>query len=175
MITSTILSEVITDQCWKLTATLLSKYDLDDLSHPIQEYWCTFIHFAQRFDDIFAKELIELAALARVSLDMGDEFGAKQMVGTLIDNGNESDLNFREACNKIIHANSVEIKLEWSNRHPLDNDRNGYGESRIDGKATVDRFKNPIIMTQGEYRGMEWKTNIHFLKYVSILEEKFSS
>lgn len=168
MITSTILSEIITDQCWKLTATLLSKYDLDDLSHPIQEYWCTFIHFAQRFDDIFAKGLIELAVLARVSLDMGDEFGAKQMVGTLIDNGNRSDINFREACNKIIHANSVEIKLEWSNSHPLDNGRNGYGESNID------RFKNPIIMTQGKHKGKEWKTNIRFLKYVSILEEKFS-
>ena len=175
MITSTIISGIITEQCRKLTATLLSKYDLDDLSHPIQEYWCTFIHFAQRFDDIFAKELLELAVLARVSLDVDCEFGAKQIVGTLIDNGNRSDINFREACNKIIHANSLEIKLEWSNSHPLDNGRNGYGESRIDGKATVDRFKNPIIMTHGEYRGMEWKTNIHFLKYVSILEEKFSS
>ncbi|MCD6394222.1 MAG: hypothetical protein J7M40_12035 [Planctomycetes bacterium] len=158
----------MTDQCWKLTATLLSKYDFDDLSHPCGEYWCSFIQFAQRFDDIFAKELIELAVLARVSLEVDGEFGAKQIVGKLIKNGNESDLNFREACNKIIHANSLEIKLEWSNSHPLDNGQNGYEE------GDIVRFKNPIIMTQGTFREVEWKANIHFLKYVSILQEKFS-
>jgi hypothetical protein len=168
MITSTILSEIITDQCWKLTATLLSKYDLDELSHPIQEPWCPFIDFAFRFDDIFGKELIELAVLARVSLDVDGEFGAKQIVGTLIDNGNRSDLNFREACNKIIHAKTFEAKLEWSNSPPLDNGRNGYGET------TIDRFKNPIIMTQGVHNRKQWEANIHFLKYVSILKEKFS-
>jgi len=65
MITSAILSEIVTDQCMQLTAILLSKYDFIDLSHPVHEYWCPFENFVNSFDDVFAKELIELSALAR--------------------------------------------------------------------------------------------------------------
>ena len=168
MITSGILSEIVTDKCMKLTAILLSKYDFIDLSHPVHEYWCPFENFVIRFDDIFAKELIELSVLARVCLDVDDTFGSEEIVGSLSEDSKQSDLTFRQACNKIIHAKTYEVKLDWSNKHPLDNGRNGYGESDIK------KFKNPIVKTAGKYNKKEWKADILFLKYINVLREKFS-
>jgi len=168
MITSAILSEIVTDQCMQLTAILLSKYDFIDLSHPVHEYWCPFENFVNSFDDVFAKELIELSALARVSLDVDNTFGSKDIVGSLSQDGKQNDLTFREACNKIIHAKTYTVDLAWSEKHPLDNGRNGYGESDIN------RFKNPIVKTVGEYNEKEWQADILFLKYISVLREHFS-
>ena len=168
MITPAILNELVTDQCMKLTATLLSKYDFVDLSHPAHEYWCPFENFVIRFDEIFAKELIELTALARVSLDVDDTFGSKEIVGSLFEDGKQGDLTFRQACNKIIHAKTYEVELAWSETHPLDNGQNGYGESDIK------IFKNPIVKTAGEYHRKEWKADIIYLKFISVLREKFS-
>ena len=131
MISSNILSEIISDQCMNLCTRVLSQYDFIDLAHPIQEYWCPFENFKLRFDDIFAKEFIELAALVRVILDVDDSFGSKEVVGTITQDGNKIDMSFRDACNKIIHAKTIDIDFAFSERHPLDNGKNGYGESQV--------------------------------------------
>jgi len=169
MICLSILSETITDQCMHLTATLLSQYDFIELSHPVQEWWCPFENFKNRFHDVFAKELIELSALVRVRLDIDGEFGSKAIVGTLTQDRKQRDLSFRQACNKIIHAETLDVDFTWSNKHPLDNGRNGYGES------LTKRFKNPIIKTTGKYREMVWQADICSLKYIEVLREIFST
>ena len=168
MISSAILSERVTDQCMNLSSVLLSQYDFTDLAHPWQEYWCPFENFRTRFDDILAKALVELAALARVTLDVDSKFGSKMVVGELTQDGKKMELSFREACNKIIHAVTLKIDLAFSDRHPLDNGKNGYSDSQIK------RFKNPIIRTEGEYKKKVWKANIYFFKYIKVLKWKFA-
>lgn len=168
IVTPGILSEILTDKCMNLTAMLLSQYDFVDLSHPVHEHWCPFENFVARFDNIFAKELIELSALARVYVDVDDTFGSKQIVGSLSEDSRQRNLTFRQACNKIIHARTYKVRLDWSSKHPLDNGGNGYGESDIK------KFKNPIIKTAGTYQKKEWKADIFFLKYIDVLREEFS-
>jgi hypothetical protein len=168
MVTLEILSEILTDQCMKLTSLLLGKYDFIDLSHPSHEYWCPFENFAIRFDDVFIKELMELSVLARVSIDVDNTFDSKIIVGTLSEDGKQSNLPFRQACNKIIHAKTCNVELAWSEKHPLYNGRNGYGESDIS------KFKNPIVKTAGEHNKKEWQSEILFLKYIDVLRERFS-
>lgn len=165
MICLPILSEIVTDQCMRLTSTLLSQYDFIELSHPINEYWCPFENFKNRFDDIFAKELIELSALARVSLDIDGKFGSKAIIGTLTQDKKQCELSFRQACNKIIHAKTLEVDFAWSDKHPLDNGQNGYDES------LAKTFKNPIIKTTGTYREKDWKAGIWFVKYIEVLRD----
>jgi hypothetical protein len=170
MLTSYALGEVVSTQCWKVTSLLLSKYDLDHLSHPLQEPWCSFVHFAERFDDVFIKELLELAAIARVNIDVNRVAGEAKIVGSLIEGGKEKHLNFREACNKLIHANEYELIFDWTSSHPLDNGTNGYNDVFAVGKR---KFKNPKICTKGKFRGQEWQATIIFVKFVDVLEGTF--
>ena len=146
MISPAILSEMVTDQCMRLTGALLGQYDFIDLSHPLHEYWCPFESFKIRFDELFAKDLIELSVLARVCLDVDEEFGSDAIVGSLTEDNERCELSFRQACNKVIHAETLDIDFAWCDRHPLDNGRNGYAES------SVKTFKDPIVKTTGQYR-----------------------
>ncbi|MGB7580890.1 MAG: hypothetical protein WBL85_00390 [Sedimentisphaerales bacterium] len=163
------LEESIADQCWKVTSLVLARYDFSELSHPWQEYWCPFIDFCNKFDAFFIKSVLELAAIARVNLDVEDVGTANLIVGTLTQNNETKDLTFREACNKLIHAMQYEILFDWETKHPLDNGTNGYFETKLE------RFKNPKIRTTGKYQSDNWEAVIRFLPFITELKDTFGS
>jgi hypothetical protein len=156
----------IEEKCWKLSSYILSQYDFQYLSHPANEYWCIFENkFKESFTTVFFKELIELAGLLRALLDSepltieiqnnDNSFGVLKK-----ETGETIKLSYRDVCNKIIHAISYEVKFNFSERHPLDNTKNGYGET------VITEFKNPKIITQGSLKGKQWNTEIDFLKFI---------
>lgn len=158
----------IEEKCWKLSSYILSQYDFQDIAHPANEYWCIFENkFKDSFETIFFKELIELVGILRALLDSeslkieNEIYGVENVFGLLKNETGETiKLSYREACNKIIHAISYEVKLNYSKQHPLDNNKNGYGETEII------KFKNPKIITQGSFNGKHWNAEIDFLKFI---------
>jgi len=162
------IQESLNDKCWRLSSYLLSQYDIKELSHPWKEYWCIFENnFKQSFKNIFFKEFIEISALIRALLDIDDikipkEFaGISTQVGTITcDNGKEKELTFRDACNKIIHSKKYSVSFLWSEQHPLCNGKSGCEAS------DSEKFKNPIISTEGDYHGKTWVAKIEFFKFI---------
>lgn len=128
-----------------------------------------FSRIISGINSIFMKKLIGFAGILRALLNAEsifipvkhEEYGFDQSVGQLSKNDNTEPLSFREACNKIIHANQYEIKFSYSEVHPLDNGRNGYGSAH-------EKYKNPIIVTYGEYRNVPWISNLEFLKFIDM-------
>ena len=162
------IHESVDEKCWKLSTYLLAQYDIKEMSHPYQEYWCIFENqFQASFDKHFFKELIEIAALLRTLLDINEikiekEFaGISTQVGKLTDGKNSNELFFREACNKIVHSKKHSIKLLFDDKHPLCNGKNGYE------KSDVKIFKAPIIVTGGRFHdGGSWVAEIDFFKFI---------
>ncbi|MBU1820515.1 MAG: hypothetical protein KKG00_03245 [Bacteroidetes bacterium] len=163
------IEESIKDKCFTLTSLILAQYDITALRHPYGEYWCIFTNdFQSKFNTNFMMELTSLIGLLRAVMDIesinipvkNENYGFDQSVGILtIDTSNEP-LSYREACNKIIHADSYQIQFSYSEKHPLFDERNGYDneESRS--------FKNPMLVTRGKYRGKIWISDLNFLKFI---------
>ncbi|NPD86970.1 hypothetical protein HNS38_19615 [Lentimicrobium sp. L6] len=93
------------------------------------------------------------------SLNEEDYRNYNIVVGTL-KKIEESDLKLRNACNKIIHADSLHIDFPIQDTHPLDNGKNGYGDNELSS------FRNPMIITKGEYQGNEWTAEISVIKFI---------
>jgi hypothetical protein len=163
------IEDSVKEKCWKLSSYILAEYDFRNLRHPWDEPWCFFAStFSEKFENTFIKELIEMAALMRSlqdvhSNDNNEESNAfpSNDIGLLIHNdGTQEVLDFRKACNKIIHALEYSIDLTFSNEHPLSNGKDGYNDS------TLDNFKSPIIITRGKYGKLEWQASIYFFKFI---------
>ena len=123
------IEDTIVDKAYALNSMIISQYDVTALKHPDEEYWCIFTNnFQDQFDSTFMKELIGFAGTLRALLDVesisipveNEEYGFDQSVGQLSKNHNIEPLSFREACNKLIHANQYEIRFSYSEAHPLD-------------------------------------------------------
>jgi hypothetical protein len=164
------IEDSITEKAYLLSTMILSQYDIINLKHPSEEYWCIFTNnFQEKFDSNFMKELVRFAGILRALLDIesiyipieNEEHGFDQSVGQINLRGNTEPLCFREACNKIIHANQYEIRLNYSESHPLDNSKNGY-------KSIFKSYKNPIIVTYGEFQGKNWNSELNFMKFVEM-------
>ena len=84
-------------------------------------------------------------------------------VGILTTNSSDKDLTLREACNKTIHAKNHNISFNWSDKHPLFNGKNGY-EDYEDSENI--KFKDPIIITEGTHKNVDWISKIHFFKFI---------
>ena len=165
--------ELIKEKCWKLSSYLLAEYDFQELTHPANEYWCKFgTDFKESFKKKFFKELIELAGLIRAILDMHNLSSEKyEIVGKIeYENKEIEKLDYRESCNKIIHANYYSIDYKKVDSHPLDNGKNGYNNSENEN------YKSPIIITEGFYRKKKWKSELTFIKFIdetlNILNER---
>jgi len=159
----------IKEKCWKLSSYILAEYDFKNLEHPWNEPWCLFGNtFKDMFENTFIKELIEMAALLRSLQDVHRTDNNQESnvfpsndIGLLIHNdGTQEVLDFRKACNKIIHALEYSIDFTFSKEHPLSNGKDGYSDS------TLDNFKSPIIITRGKYGKQEWKAEIYFFKFI---------
>jgi hypothetical protein len=155
--------ELISEKCWKLSSYLLAEYDFKELIHPANEYWCKFgTDFKDSFKKVFFKELIELAGLIRAILDMhnlsSENYG---IVGKIeYENKEVENLDYKESCNKIIHAKSYSIDFKKTDSHPLENGKNGYNDS------DNSNYKNPIIITEGTNRRKKWKSEITFINFI---------
>lgn len=163
------IEDSVKEKCWKLSSYILAEYDFRNLRHPWGEPWCLFANtFSEKFENAFIKELIEMAALMRSlqdvhSTDNNEESNVSLSndIGSLThDNGTQEVLDFRKACNKIIHALEYSIDLTFCKEHPLSNGKDGYNDS------TLDNFKSPIIITKGKYGKHEWQANIYFFKFI---------
>jgi hypothetical protein len=155
--------ELITDKCWKLSSYLMAQYDFKELTHPANEYWCKFGNeFKESFEKNFFKELIELAGLLRAILDMHSLSSENyEVVGKIkYENKEIEDLDYRESCNKIIHAEFYSIEFIKTDSHPLDNKKNGYNDS------DYDNYKNPTVITEGFYRKTKWKSELTFINFI---------
>ena len=155
--------ELINQKCWKLSSYLLAEYDFQDLTHPFNEYWCKFGgDFKELFKKVFFTKLIELAGLIRAILDMHNlrpkEYG---IVGKIeYENKEIEKLDYRESCNKIIHADYYTIEFKKVDSHPLDNGKNGYNKSKYEN------YKNPIIIIEGFYKNKKWKSELNFIRFI---------
>jgi hypothetical protein len=155
--------ELITEKCWKLSSYLLAQYDFHELTHPANEYWCKFgTDFKESFKKVFFKELIELAGLIRAILDMHNlSSQSHEIVGKVeYENKEIENLDYRESCNKIIHADYYSIEFKKVALHPLENGKNGYNN------PVNDSYKSPIIITEGFYRNQKWKSELNFIKFI---------
>ena len=79
----------------------------------------------RQFEDAdYSENLVMLSSLARAN---DDERGTLKNleknfpdgVGNLAENGKTIALTPREACNKVIHANTIRFDLNWSKEHPI--------------------------------------------------------
>lgn len=159
----------IKEKCWKLSSYILAEYDFRNFEHPWNEPWCFFGNtFSEKFENTFIKELIEMAALMRSLQDVHCTDNNEESniylsndIGLLTHNdGTQEVLDFRKACNKIIHALEYSIDLTFSKEHPLSNGKDGYNDS------TLDNFKSPIIITRGKHGKQEWQAKIYFFKFI---------
>ncbi|MDP9193253.1 MAG: hypothetical protein M3P06_16265 [Acidobacteriota bacterium] len=100
--------------------------------------------------------LVSIAASYRIKFDDGSwEHGFwlhrdASTVGTLVENvdapENEKALTFREACNKIIHAQRVHFDTA---SHPV----------------TQAQFLNPMVHLYGSKAGSSWKSSLHLVQF----------
>ncbi len=82
-------------------------------------------------------------------------------VGIITQNGEEKPLSLREACNKIIHCTKYKWNLAYSNEHPL------YPYPDVPNELEDwQKYKNPILELEGEYRGSDWNAKVFLLKYI---------
>ncbi len=109
-----------------------------------------FFKMAKIFERSKASELIiSLAIMSRILLDssnIDNESCKKNLVGKIIINDETKALNFRESCNKIIHAKHINF----------DNDK---AENIEDG------FLRSAIYLYGDKNGNNWKAIINIVSF----------
>lgn len=122
----------------------------------------------RQFEDTEISEtLLTLAALARAC---DDEFGLLKQgdtvfphgVGTLTTDNGIEPLTLREACNKIVHAQSLTYDLSRGNKNPIWDKWYKDQEQSITGD-----FKTPAIVTKGTHQnGNYWEARIELIPFV---------
>lgn len=123
--------------------------------------------FLSNSDTEISELLVSLAALARASDDALETLDAVAKVfphgvGKLqINNSEEEPMSPREACNKIMHARSMEWEFARNERNPLY--ENFYQAAGADIKGD---FKCPRAILHGSHRGSSW---VAFLDVVPFI------
>ena len=158
----------------QMICMMLASYDFPSLYREEYSY-----HDSDPLDDLrqfedsdFSENLVMLSALARVN---DDEIGTLKSleknfpegVGKLTENGKVIALTPREACNKVIHANTISFELNRSKEHPI-----WWRYFKKQGYDVEGNYKDPLIIIEGERQnGKPWKAEINainFLLSVSI-------
>lgn len=107
-----------------------------------------FFNRAKKFEESKVSEiLISLAIMSRSFLDschVSTDSYTDYCVGHIVVNYKEKHINFKEACNKIMHAKNINFDISRS-------------ESMQDG------FLNPIVYLYGEYQGDKWRAVINII------------
>ncbi len=164
-------SHFITDETtvksgYQLLSLLFAAYDFDDLYRdsdpdPLDD-------LLQYQDELISEKLVSLSALARVCDDEMDvlksiEANFPEGVGTLTPENNETiPLSIREACNKVIHANSIKYDFAWSDENPIWS--RWYSDQGIDNKG---EYKTPALVAGGERQnGNKWDARIELVPFI---------
>ncbi len=163
--------EVLQKKGYNLLSQVFTKYEFMLLKNPIGEYWCPIIAMQEDEDKHIFDSLVSFAAMMRVNDDLSG-YSDKQLehepngVGTLTKNGVSEPLSLREACNKIIHASTIEIRLDHLDTHPI---YPKYEEELCD-KDDWQKYKNPIISLIGSQHGNDWAAELNLLNYVTCYQ-----
>ena len=149
---------------YRLLAFLYAEYEWkplhrDDEADVIDD-------FVAESDDRMSEELVSLAAMARAADDelatlssLSKVFPAG--VGSLTIGGTTTPLSPREACNKVLHARKFYYRLVFSEQNPL---YAAYYEAR--GINVSGQFKDPVLVLEGEHRGVSWLAEIRAVPFV---------
>ena len=160
-------AEVLQKKGYELISLVFSKYELSLLKNPIDEYCCPVIQLQKDEDKHIFDSLISFAAMMRVNDDLS-QYSDKHLeenpegVGSITTKENKEPLSLREACNKIIHAKSVEFKLEYQEEHPLYPNYDG----GLYSKEEWQKYKNPTITLHGDFNGSSWTAEIELINFV---------
>ncbi|MBI2182507.1 MAG: hypothetical protein HYU31_17025 [Deltaproteobacteria bacterium] len=122
--------------------------------------------FLARADEEISELLVSLSALARAA---DDELGTLTQlekvfpngVGTVDVDGHSKPLSPREACNKIIHAKSLDWDFPIEERNPIYNDY--YVSQGLDVKGS---FRNPKAILSGVHGRVPWRCTISIVPFV---------
>lgn len=114
-----------------------------------------------------SENLITLASLARADDDQWETLKYGDItfpdgVGTLKKKGESNPLKVREACNKIIHANTMTHDFSRTERHPIW--QKWYRSQRVDIKG--DFLAPAIILTGTSQSGIDWEARLELISYV---------
>ncbi len=124
-------------------------------------------NFRQFEENEISENLLTLAALARACDDEYNLLGEANKafprgVGTLTTNGKVEPLTIREACNKIIHAQSLAYDLARGTENPIWD--KWY---RDQGHTVTGDFKTPAIFVKGtRQNGKIWEARIELVPFV---------
>ena len=123
--------------------------------------------FRQFEENEISEILLTLAALSRACDDeyglLGMADGAlPQGVGTLTTDKGIEPLTLREACNKIVHAQSLVYDLAKGTENPI------WGKwYKNQGHTVTGDFKAPAIIIKGSRRnGKPWEARIELVPFV---------
>lgn len=154
----------------RLLCLFFSAYDFETLyrdSDPQLRDPDPLDSFRQYEDDEISETLLTLAALARAS---DDEYGLLKTassvfpdgVGTLKTDKGVEPLTLREACNKIIHAESFTCELAKTTENPIW--KKWY---QVQGYEVKGDFKAPAIIISGTSQNEKvWAACIQVVPFV---------
>lgn len=151
---------------YRLLCALFAAYDFpvlrrDDDPDPLDS-------FLEYQEEEMSEDLIKLAAICRacddelgILKDLEGNFPAG--VGELVINkGKPQPLNIREACNKIIHAKSVEYDFAWSEANPI-----WERWFKSQGYKVRNQYKVPALKLSGkQVNGKEWMARVELVPFI---------
>jgi hypothetical protein len=138
-----------------------------DLEEPMLRDSDPLDDFRQFEENEISETLLTLAALARACDDEYDLLGIADSsfqlgVGTLTTDKGVEPLTLREACNKIVHAQSLVYDLAKGTENPI------WGKWYKDqGHTVTGDFKAPAIIIKGiRQNGKSWEARIELVPFV---------
>lgn len=158
-------SETVHKHAFSLLATLFGMEEVWKLTPPSGDHE-VFVELHSEGTEQFQMHMISLAMLARIK-DQGLNTLAKHAdkysegVGELFENGSRAPLTAREACNKVIHAQSAKIEWEQVSDHPV------YHKIYLEKYGAHDeKLRHPFILLSGKHHKKEWSARINVVQWV---------
>lgn len=158
-------SESIEEHAFSVLACLYGMEEIWKLTPPGGQHE-TFTVIYSKGEELFEKHILSLATIARIK-DQGINSLSKHTmknpsgVGELTENKKTTTLTAREACNKIIHANTAKINWETIKGHPIYHDV--YMEKYGDDEES---YRHPFLFLSGYHLNKEWEAKINMIVWV---------
>jgi len=158
-------SDTVHSHAFSLLASLFGMEEVWKLTPPNGDHE-VFTELHHEGTEQFQKHMMALAIFSRVR-DQGMNTLSKHSenfpngVGELTKNGESTPLTAREACNKIVHAQSAKIEWESVSQHPVYSEiyRERYGEHD-------EKLRHPFILISGELHKNKWEAKINVIQWV---------
>jgi hypothetical protein len=149
---------------YRLICSVFAEYEWDKLRRDSDPD--VLDNFLAGSDSEISELLVSLASLARVTDDARDTLGIASTVfphgvGALRSRGQDQPLTPREACNKVLHSESVRWHFDTQERNPLY--EHYYQAVGLNFKGT---FKAPRAVLAGRLHREEWEANLLVIPFV---------